>query len=69
MKLRANCDDLTLFMNGMMGLPPDGALTIWEIDVQHQANGRSGDGPDIMAVRGGGVGMCLRGGLLFGQRS
>lgn len=48
-KLRANCDDLTIFINGVVGFLSGGAFMAEEIDVQHQVNGRSDDGPDIIA--------------------
>lgn len=41
MKLRVNCA-------GMVGFLSNGIFVNWAIDVQHRANGRSGDGPDII---------------------
>lgn len=54
MKLRVNCV-------GIVGFLSNGAFMNWATDVQHQANGRSGDGLDIIVARmleGVGGGQC-----------
>lgn len=44
MKLRVNCVGIVDFLR-------NGAFMNWVTDVQHQANGRNGDGPDIIVAR------------------
>lgn len=44
MKLRVNCVGIVDFLS-------NGAFMNWATDVQHQANGRNGDGPDIIVAR------------------